>query len=333
MTIPTTIRQSDDLEPLARPGFRGGRRHSLVIKLFQAILVAWASFTVAFSILYILPGDPVSIMLGASGDAQVDKTAMDALRAKYGYDRPILVQYGDALWRAANLDFGVSLVTGKPVTRSIIEALPATASLAGLSLVLTTVFGTLIAVLSVTLSGRSGVGNVFSKLPALFVSIPTFVVGLILLQIFSFWLRLLPATGSQSFAALILPALTLAVPGAGMLAQILSKSLGHGYREPYIRMLRARGYPEHRILRHALRNASLPAFTMAGLIVGGTLAGAVVTETVFSRQGVGRLVQMGVTNKDINLVCGLIVFSALVYVLINLIVDLLYPILDPRVRT
>jgi peptide/nickel transport system permease protein len=199
-------------------------------------------------------------------------------------------------------------------------------------LLLTTVFGTLIAILAQPFAGRYGTSRFSSRLPAFFVSVPTFVVGLVFLQIFSFWLKLLPATGSQSFSALVLPALTLAVPGAGMLAQILAKSLCNTYREPYVRMLRARGFSELRVLRHALRNASLPAFTMAGLIVGGTLAGAVVTETVFSRQGIGRLVQMGVTNKDINLVCGLIVFSALVYVVINLIVDLLYPRLDPRVR-
>lgn len=314
-------------------GLRGTIRLPATRKLAQAVFVAWASFTVAFAILYVLPGDPVSIMLGASGDAQVDETARQALRVKYGYDRPVIVQYADALWRAVHLDFGVSLVTGKPVTRSIFDALPATASLAAISLLLTTIFGSLIAILSLRLPGSRRGGGISSKLPALFVSIPTFVVGLVLLQIFAFWLRLLPATGSSSFSSLILPALTLAVPGAGMLAQILSKSLRQTYSEPYVRILRARGYGEGRILRHTLRNASLPAFTMAGLIVGGTLAGAVVTETVFSRQGIGRLVQMGVTSKDINLVCGLIVFSALVYVIVNLVVDLLYPVLDPRVRS
>lgn len=333
MSIPNDERGATRSPLTLLSALRGAFRIPLTRKLAQAVFVAWASFTVAFSILYILPGDPVSIMLGASGDAQVDKAALEALRVKYGYDRPVIVQYADGLWRAVNLDFGVSLVTGKPVTRSIFDALPATASLATLSLLMTTVFGSLIAILSLQFPGIRRGGGVFSRLPALFVSIPTFVVGLLFLQIFAFWLRWLPATGSASFRALVLPAMTLAVPGAGMLAQILARSLRQTYAEPYVRMLRARGYGEGRILRHALRSASLPAFTMAGLIVGGTLAGAVVTETVFSRQGIGRLVQMGVTSKDINLVCGLIVFSALVYVIVNLVVDLLYPVLDPRVRS
>lgn len=303
----------------------------VVRRLLQAAFVAWASFSLAFAILYWLPGDPVSIMLGP--DAQLGPAELAKLRAQYGFDRPILVQYFDALWRAVHLDFGKSLVTGKDVTASIASAAPPTAGLAAISLVVATVFGTLFAVLSLDLPGFPRVGFLVSKLPAVFVAIPTFVVGLLLLQIFAFTLHLAPATGSGSWSTLVLPAITLAIPGAGILGQVLAKSLYRAYAEPFVRNLRARGYSELRILRHALRQAALPAFTMAGLIVGSTIASAVVTETVFSRQGIGRLMQMGVTNKDINLVCGLIVFSALVYVVINLIVDLLYPILDPRVRS
>lgn len=313
------------------PALRGAYRSTVLKKLGQAVFVAWASFTLAFSILYLLPGDPVSIMLGMGGDAQVDAAALEALRQHYGFDRPVIVQYLDGLWRALQLDFGVSHVTGRPVVQSILEALPVTAGLAGFSLVIGVAFGTLVAVLSISRPGNWGIDKVFTKLPALLVPIPTFVVGLMLIQIFSFQLRLLPAIGNNSFSALILPAITLAIPASGMLAQILTKSLRQTYQEPFVRMMRAKGFSELRILRHALRSAALPAFTMAGLIVGGTLAGAVVTETVFSRQGIGRLVQLGVTGQDINLVCGLIVTSALIYVIINFVVDLFYPILDPRV--
>lgn len=320
---------SAPLSPAATRG--GGRMRKIAQRLIQAAFVAWASFTLAFAILYWLPGDPIAIMLGP--DAHLNPAELAKLRAQYGFDRPILVQYLDALWRAVQLDFGKSLVTGKDVTASIAAAAPVTAGLATVSLVMAILFGTLFAVLSLDLPGFPRTGFVVSKIPAVFVAIPTFVVGLLLLQIFAFTLRWAPATGSNSWSTLVLPAITLAIPGAGILGQILSKSLSRAYGEPFVRTLRARGYSELRILRHALRQAALPAFTMAGLIVGGTIASAVVTETVFSRQGIGRLMQMGVTNKDINLVCGLIVFSALVYVVINLIVDLLYPILDPRVRS
>lgn len=300
-------------------------------RLLQAVFVAWASFTLAFAILYWLPGDPVSIMIGP--DAHLDPAELVKLRAQYGFDRPLIVQYLDAFWRAVHLDFGTSLVTGKDVTASIAAAAPVTAGLALVSLTLAIVFGTLFAVLSLDLPGFPRLGIIVSKFPAVFVAVPTFVVGLLLLQIFAFKLHWLPATGSKSWSTLVLPAITLAVPGSGILGQVLAKSLRRAYAESFVRTLRARGYSELRILRHALRQASLPAFTMAGLIVGGTIASSVVTETVFSRQGIGRLMQMGVTNKDINLVCGLIVFSALVYVVINLVVDLLYPVLDPRVKS
>ncbi len=300
-------------------------------RLIQAVFVAWASFTLAFAILYWLPGDPVSIMIGP--DAHLDPAELVKLRAQYGFDRPLIVQYLDAFWRAVHLDFGTSLVTGKDVTASIAAAAPVTAGLALVSLTLAIAFGTLFAVLSLDLPGFPRLGIIVSKFPAVFVAVPTFVVGLLLLQIFAFKLHWLPATGSKSWSTLVLPAITLAVPGSGILGQVLAKSLRRAYAESFVRTLRARGYSELRILRHALRQASLPAFTMAGLIVGGTIASSVVTETVFSRQGIGRLMQMGVTNKDINLVCGLIVFSALVYVVINLVVDLLYPVLDPRVKS
>lgn len=304
-------------------------RPILLRRLAQAIFVAWASFTLTFAILYWLPGDPVSIMLGP--DAQLDPVALAKLRAQYGYDRPLVVQYLDALWRAMHLDFGTSLVTGKDVAASIAAAVPVTAGLAFFSLAIAIAVGTLLAVFSLDLPGFPQVGFVVSKVPAVFVAVPTFVVGLLLLQVFAFTLHWAPATGSGSVSTLILPALTLAIPGAGLLGQVLGKSLRQTYAETFVRILRARGCSELRILRHALQNAALPAFTMAGLIVGGTIASSVVTETVFSRQGIGRLMQMGVTNKDINLVCGLIVFSALTYVVLNLIVDLLYPLLDPRV--
>ncbi|MBD9388539.1 ABC transporter permease [Agrobacterium sp. AGB01] len=309
----------------------GGKLRALTRKLIQAAFVAWASFTLAFAILYWLPGDPVSIMLGP--DAHLNPAELAKLRAQYGFDRPILIQYFDALWRAVQLDFGKSLVTGKSVTESIVTAAPVTAGLAAISLIIAILFGVLFAVMSLDLPGFPRTGFVVSKIPAVLVAIPTFVVGLLLLQIFAFTLRWAPATGSNTWSTMVLPAITLAIPGAGILGQVLAKSLSRAYGEPFVRTLRARGYSEFRILRHAMRQAALPAFTMAGLIIGGTIASAVVTETVFSRQGIGRLMQMGVTNKDINLVCGLIVFSALVYVIINLLVDLLYPILDPRVRS
>jgi peptide/nickel transport system permease protein len=306
----------------------------LLRRAAQGLLVLWAAFTIAFFVLYLLPSDPAALAAGAGGEVQdVDPALLDDLRAQYGLDRPLLVQYADALWRALRLDFGASYQSGAPAGTLVAQALPETLKLTGAALALAVVGGTALAVAAVLPRSRA-LRQVLSALPPLGVALPTFFVGLVLLQVVSFRAGLLPAIGNEGWRSLVLPAVTLAVPPGAQLAQVLSRSLRGTLAEPYVETARAKGAGRLRVhLGHALRNAAIPAFTMLGVMVGSLLGGAVVTETVFSRVGLGRLTVQSVNQQDVPVVLAVVVLSALVFVVTTLVVDLLYPLLDPRIET
>ncbi|MEV6980761.1 ABC transporter permease [Sphaerisporangium sp. NPDC051017] len=300
-------------------------------RVAQALFVLWAAYTVSFVILYMLPGDPVSVLAGTEAGRDITPEQLDALRHEYGLDRPVTVQYFVRLGQVVRGDFGRSVQSHQPVQTMIADALPATAQIAGLGLLLAVVFGAGLA-LPATYVSWGWLRQTLLSLPPLGVAIPSFWFGLLLLQVFSFKLGLFPVVGNEGFASVVLPAVTLALPSAATIAQLLAKSMSATLREPYIETARAKGAGRPRIhLRHAVRNAALPALTVAGLVVGNLLAGAVVTETVFSRTGLGRVTALAVTTQDIPVVQGLVVFAALVFVLVNLAVDLVYPLLDPRI--
>jgi len=303
----------------------------LGFRVLQAVGVLWAAFTVSFAVLFLLPSDPVSIAAGADAGTPVDAAAIEQLQARYGLDQPIAAQYWNALSNAVRGDFGMSISTGQQVTDAIAAALPSTLVLAGTALVFAVVFGTAVAFLA-TYTRVHRLRSLLFSLPPLGVAVPTFWVGLILLQLFSFRLRLFPAFGDQGIEHVILPAITLALPTGAVIAQVLATSLQTTWRQPFIEAARAKGASRLRIqTRHALKLSSIPAFTIAGVIVGNLLAGSVVVETVFSRAGIGRLTQMSVMTQDIPVVLGIVVFSSTVFVLVNLAVDLLYPLIDPRI--
>jgi peptide/nickel transport system permease protein len=304
-------------------------------RLGQAVVVLWAAFTVTFVILYLLPSDPVSIMLsgGQGGDqATVDPAQVAALRAEYGLDDPLPVQYLHALWRTLHLDFGNSIQNGASVGSLIADALPQTATLAAAAFVLALVIGVGIAFLSTWTRWR-WVRTLLLALPPLGVSLPTFWVGLLLIQFFSFRIPIFPALGNAGISSLVLPAITLAIPVSASIGQVLARGLRTALAEPYVETARAKGASRARVhLRHAFRNATIPTLTIGGVIVGNLLAGAVVVETVFSRVGIGRLTVTAVNGQDIPLVQGLVLLAATVFVVTNLVVDLLYPVVDPRIR-
>jgi peptide/nickel transport system permease protein len=306
----------------------------LVRRAAQGLLVLWAAFTLAFFVLYLLPSDPAALAAGAGGEVQdVDPALLDDLRAQYGLDRPVLVQYADALWRALRLDLGASYQSGAPAGTLVAQALPETLKLTGAALALAVAGGTVLAVASVLPRSRA-LRQALSALPPLGVALPTFFVGLVLLQWVSFRAGLLPAIGNDGWRSLVLPAVTLAVPPGAQLAQVLSRSLRSTLGEPYVETARAKGAGRLRVhLGHALRNAAIPAFTMLGVVVGSLLGGAVVTETVFSRVGLGRLTVQSVDQQDVPVVLAVVVLSALVFVVTTLVVDLLYPLLDPRIQS
>ncbi|HWJ86437.1 MAG TPA: ABC transporter permease [Cellulomonas sp.] len=304
----------------------------LARRLALAAGALWAAYTVTFLILFALPGDPVSIMYGGES-SDITPEQLAALRAEYGLDQSLPVQYVTQLGHALRGDLGTSVVNGQPVTHLIAEALPPTAQIAGLALVLAILAGGTLAVVATATRSRRLSGFLLS-LPPLGVAVPSFWFGLMLVQWFSFEIPIFPALGNQGFSSAVLPAITLALPTSALIAQMLSRSLLHTLREPYVDTALAKGASRTRVhFRHALRNAALPALTVTGLVVGGLLSGAVVTETVFSRAGIGRLTATSVAAQDIPVVQGVVLVAAAVYVLVNLLIDVVYPLLDPRIVT
>ncbi|WP_280390547.1 ABC transporter permease [Nocardia brasiliensis] len=304
----------------------------LASRVLQAIWVLWAAFTISFVVLYLLPADPISIAAdGAGAGTPVDKAAIAELQARYGLDRPLREQYWTALGHAVRGDLGHSIVTGQPVTSAIGDALPATLELAGLALLFATVGGVTLA-LAAGYTRRPWLRSTLGALPSLGVSVPTFWTGLLLLQLFSFQLRWVPAFGGHGIAGTILPALTLGLPIGAVIAQVLTAGLESTWRQPFVDVALAKGGSRWWVQRrHVLRPASVPTFTIAGVLVGNMLAGSVVVETVFARQGVGRLTQTAVLAQDIPVVQGIVLLTSTVFVTVNLAVDLLYPLLDPRI--
>ncbi|MGW2958727.1 ABC transporter permease [Streptomyces sp. NPDC001220] len=307
-------------------------RRYVIKRLAQAVGVLWAAYSVSFLVLDFLPGDPVSAMAGAGVDSgEVDPAQLAKLRHEYGFDKPVLVQYAEYLGRAVRGDFGDAVSTGRPVTSTLADALPQTLQLTGAALLLAVLLGGGLAVVA-TYTSQRWLRQLLLSLPPLGVSVPTFWVGLLLVEVFSFRLHWFPAFGNDGLRGLVLPALTLAIPTGAQVAQVLAKSLLSALDQAYVETARAKGAGRWRVhLRHALRNASLPALTVVGLLVGQLIAGSVVVETVFSRDGLGRVTAAAVTTQDIPLVQGVVVFGALIFVATNLLVDLVYPLLDPRI--
>ncbi|WP_062215317.1 ABC transporter permease [Streptomyces sp. NBRC 109706] len=304
----------------------------LLRRLLQAVFVLWAAYTVSFAVLYLLPGDPAEIMVAGGGDGiDISDEQLAEVRAEWGLDAPLTSQYLDRLTDAVGGDLGVSTQTGEQVVTMIADQLPATLQLTATAGALAVLLGAAVALAGVY-TGRPWLRQLLLSLPALGASAPTFWVGLLLIQLVSFRWGLLPAIGDQGWRSLILPAVTLALPTAAVLGQVLAKSLATTLAEPYVETALAKGASRARVLlRHAVRNAALPAFTVLGVLVGNLLAGSVVVETVFSRTGVGRITANSVTVQDIPVVQGLVVLGSVAFVLASLAVDLVYPLLDPRV--
>jgi peptide/nickel transport system permease protein len=304
----------------------------LIGRIFQAALVLWASFTVAFILLQVLPGDAILIKF-QSPDMGLSPQQIAEIRASYAVDRPVLVQYVHAIGNFLSGDLGYSVQAGVPVSEQLLTNLPPTLWLAGLGFLAASALAAAIAFASSLVPFRR-LRDALQALPALFVSMPVFWLGIVLIQIISFRLRLVPVINPGPWQGLILPVATLAIPISAPLAQILIRSIDEVQKEPFVPVARAKGASRARVLwRHVAGNAILPAMTMAGILLGELLAGAVVTETVFGLNGIGSLTRDAVGAQDASVLQAVVVLSAAAFVVINLVVDLLYPVLDPRLRT
>ena len=298
-------------------------------KLLLAILSIFGSLVLVFSILYVLPGDPV---LSLVDPTTVTPEAIENLRKELGLDKPFHEQFLAYLGGVLTFDLGVSRVTGEAVFDKIIEQLPATLLLTACSMIFSIVFGVTLGVLSAIY--RNKVLDVLIRFIALFgISMPTFWSGILFILFFGVQLNWLPIMGSEGWKSLILPSISLGLIGAGFIIRMVRNSMIDVLKDPYILTLRAKGLHEKRIMFvHVLKNALIPAITIIGLNVGDLLAGTVVIETVFSRQGIGRLISDALAMKDLYVIQGVILFSAIVYVIMNMLVDVSYSLIDPRIR-
>ncbi|GAB3844670.1 ABC transporter permease [Dactylosporangium cerinum] len=299
----------------------------------QAVLVLWAAFTLTFAILYLLPSDPMQLQLAAAGIQEDSLTPeqLAGLQHRFGLDEPIWLQYWHHLSGFLHGDFGTSLSQQVPVSQLIGQRIGQTLLLSLCAAAASLVLGTALAYLA-TFVRWHPLRLALTRLPALGASFPQFFVALFLIQFFSFQLGWFPANGTQGAATLVMPVATIAVLASSVLAQVLIKTFDETLQLPYIATARAKGLSRNAVhLRHALRNAALPAMTILGVLVGLTVTSSIVVETVFTREGIGNLAQQSVLSQDVPVVLAVVTIAASVFVLVNLVVDLLYPLLDPRI--
>ncbi len=302
-----------------------------VARLGQSVIVLLLAFTATFVLLQALPGDALLVRF-ENPDLGLSREEIEQLRVTYGADTGLIQQYFASLGGALTGNLGHSVQYGTAVTTMIATNLPHTLVLAGLAFAAAVLLALAITALS-TLTRFAWLGDLLRSLPSLFAAVPVFWLAIVLVQVLSFqlgWVRVIGASGAEE---LILPVLAIAVPVSAPIAQILIRSIDQVRLQPFVAVTRAKGAGEFWILtRTVLRNALPPTLTVSGVLIGELIGGAVVTETVFGRQGIGRITEQAVANLDLPVLQGVVLLTALIFVLVNLTVDLLYPVLDPRLR-
>jgi peptide/nickel transport system permease protein len=299
----------------------------LTRRLAQTALVLLGVSMLSFGTLF-LTGDPTMLMAGESWNQE----QVETFRHQMGFDRPWIVQYLDFLTRAVHGDFGVSLRQQQPTLALIADRLPATLQLAGASMAIAICVGVPVGVAAAT--RRNSIWDNLLMLGGLLgQSIPVFWLGLLMIMVFSVGLGWFPVAGTGGPQYLVLPALTLGLFSTAYIARMTRSSMLEVLGRDYVRTARAKGLAGRRVIvGHALRNALIPLVTVIGLQFGALLGGAVITETIFAWPGVGRLTIQAIQSKDLPLVQACVLFLAMIFVLANLVVDLLYAYLDPRIR-
>ncbi len=306
-------------------------------RLLQSLFIIWGCATLVFFMLRLIPGDPVVQMLGV----EYTPEAADALRRKLGLDQPVHVQYVRWLGNVLTGDLGGSIASGETVSGAIATGLPKTLSLAGLSFLIAVVIAIPAGIVA-ALRRNSALDYAGSVIAFIGVSMPSFWFGIILILIFAVRLRWLPAVGYSElsedgfvewFKRLILPSVAIGAGYSAILMRFVRAGLLEVLASDYVRTARAKGARERTVVvRHALRNSLIPVVTVAGIQLALLLSGAVVTETVFSIRGIGRILVGAINDRDYPIVQGVILLIAVIFVLANLVVDVLYTFLDPRIR-
>jgi peptide/nickel transport system permease protein len=309
----------------------------LIRRALGAVVVMWAVATLVFFMLRVVPGDPIGAMLFDTGDA----AAVEALRHKLGLDAPLYVQYAKWFWLLFQGDFGNSIYGSRvPVAREIVEVLPRTLSLAGLAFLIALVIAVPAGLIAAT-RRNSALDHAVTVIAFLGLSMPEFWVGILLIILFAANLQWLPAIGyaplSEGFwpwlSHLIMPAIAVGTTFSAIIARMIRSSMIEVLKTDYMRVARAKGLTKSSlILRHAFPNALIPVVTVIGIAFALLMAGAVVVENVFAIRGLGRLLIQGILNRDYPVVQGAVLVVSAIFVFSNLIVDVLYTVIDPRIR-
>jgi peptide/nickel transport system permease protein len=298
-------------------------------RIAQTILVVFGVLIIVFLMLHLVPGDPAQVLFG---DAPVPKEQVESVRHALGLDRPLHVQLERYLQHTIAGDLGRSLKTNRPIAADLARAIPYTAELAIAATSLAVAGGVVFGITSAT-SHNTWLDSSVSTVALLGISFPTFWTGLLLIWIFSIKLEWFPITGQYSLRHLVLPAVTLGWYAGAIIARLVRSGMLEVLRQDYVRTARAKGVTGPRVLIwHALRNALIPVITVASIQFGTLLGGTVVVETVFARDGVGRMLVLGILQKDFPSVQGAVLILALAYSLSNLVADLSYGFIDPRIH-
>lgn len=297
-------------------------------KILAAVVVLWLAASAAFLAVHFSPGDPVTLLMGEFDTPELRAT----IEAQWGLDKSLPLQYFDFLTRLVQGDFGMSYVQRQPVSDILFShRLVASAQLTTAAASIAVIVALVVAVAT---AGRRGIGTRITYLTELtFASIPTFWLGIVFITVLSFQLGLLPVVGGTTLENLILPSLTLGLPLAAVLSQVLREGIDKSLEQPYAVTALARGISPWQLkLRHGLRHALIPAATLAGWSVGGMLTGTVIVEQVFGRPGIGQATVVAVTRQDVPTVLGITLLAVTLYVAVNTVVDILYLWIDPRLR-
>ncbi|MDQ3654911.1 MAG: ABC transporter permease [Chloroflexota bacterium] len=300
----------------------------ILTRLLQAIPALLGTSVVIFVLIRLIPGDPARMMLGEG----VPDEQVDAYRESMGYNQPIVVQYLKFLQRALTGDLGTSIYTRRPVLDDLLDRLPATLQLAGAALSVAFVFGCIWGTIAAVNRARAS-GFISSLVSLIGISVPSYWLALMLIVVFAVKWRIFPATGREGWESVVLPAISLGLGIAAIFARMMRSSLLETLSQDYIRTARAKGLAERSVLvRHAMRTALIAPITVLGIEAGGLIGGAVVTETIFAWPGLGQYLMNAVTYRDYPAIQGVVLVAAVGFILMNLLVDILYGLADPRVR-
>ncbi|WP_431324266.1 ABC transporter permease [Rhizobium sp. YTU87027] len=300
-------------------------------RLLQAIVVILLSYVFTFVVVSILPGDPITNVLNNPQNGFTPDEIKEIIAAQ-GLDKPIPVQLWNAFCGFVTGDLGLSMRTNRPVATLIAEVLPSTLVLASAGLAVALFLAAIIAYGTQFLPRRLGQG-LLRGFPSLFLSVPNFVIGLLLIHLFGFQLGVFRVIEPDSFWATLFAAIALGIPISAQIAAVLIANLDHESAQDYAAVARGRGLGQMRLfVMHLLKPSSLPVITVVALTIGELLGGSLITETVFGRNGLGSLVQRSVSTQDLPVLQAVVSLAAVVFVVVNLIADLTYPLLDPRVK-